>query len=169
MSFEYLIEEENNIKKLSQADENELVKKIVEDYKTFNDKRADNLQKSNNLIDEIFFKSKSINHSKDKNTNWKSKIKMCKLFMFYQTLKAFIWRNVYSNVNSVFDVSGENHDSDNAANKQKAMLVDILEKMDYQKTCDEVIDNALLYGKAKRYAHFTPSLMREARLTRIYI
>ena len=46
MSFEYLIEEENNIKKLSQADENELVKKIVEDYKTFNDKRADNLQKS---------------------------------------------------------------------------------------------------------------------------
>ena len=147
MSFEYLIEEENNIKKLSQADENELVKKIVEDYKTFNDKRADNLQKSNNLIDEIFFKSKSINHSKDKNTNWKSKIKMCKLFMFYQTLKAFIWRNVYSNVNSMFDVSGENHDSDNAANKQKAMLVDILEKMDYQKTCDEVIDNALLYGE----------------------
>ncbi len=147
MSFEYLIEEENNIKKLSQADENELVKKIVEDYKIFNDKRADNLQKSNNLIDEIFFKSKSINHSKDKNTNWKSKIKMCKLFMFYQTLKAFIWRNVYSNVNSMFDVSGENHDSDNAANKQKAMLVDILEKMDYQKTCDEVIDNALLYGE----------------------
>ena len=147
MSFEYLIEEENNIKKLSQADENELVKKIVEDYKTFNDKRADNLQKSNNLIDEIFFKSKIINNSKDKNTNWKSKIKMCKLFMFYQTLKAFIWRNVYSNVNSMFDVSGENHDSDNAANKQKAMLVDILEKMDYQKTCDEVIDNALLYGE----------------------
>ena len=104
MSFEYLIEEENNIKKLSQADENELVKKIVEDYKTFNDKRADNLQKSNNLIDEIFFKSKSINNSKDKNTNWKSKIKMCKLFMFYQTLKAFIWRNVYSNFNSMFDV-----------------------------------------------------------------
>ena len=67
--------------------------------------------------------------------------------MFYQTLKAFIWRNVYSNVNSMFDVSGENHDSDNAANKQKAMLVDILEKMDYQKTCDEVIDNALLYGE----------------------
>ena len=147
MSFEYLIEEENNIKKLSQADENEQIKKIVEDYKTFNDKRADNLQKSNNLIDEIFFKSKSINNSKDKNTNWKSKIKMCKLFMFYQTLKAFIWRNVYSNVNSMFDVSGENHDSDNAANKQKAMLVDILEKMDYQKTCDEVIDNALLYGE----------------------
>lgn len=67
--------------------------------------------------------------------------------MFYQTLKAFIWRNTYANVNSMFDVSGENHDANNASNKQKAMLVDILEKMGYQKTCDQIIDNALLYGE----------------------
>ena len=68
---------------------------------------------------------------------------MCKTFMFYQTLKSYIWRNTYANVNSMFDVSGENHDSNNNSNKQKAMLVDIMEKMDYQKTCDEIIDNAL--------------------------
>lgn len=147
MSFEYLIEKENTVKKLSHDDENAVVKSITNDYKTFNDRRAGNLQKSNALIDEIFFKSKTLVNSRDKNTNWKSKIKMCKAFMFYQTLKAFIWKNVYSNVNSMFDVSGENNDSDNSANKQKAMLVDILEKMDYQKTCDEVIDNALLYGE----------------------
>ena len=67
--------------------------------------------------------------------------------MFYQTLKAFIWRNTYANVNSMFDVSGENHDSNNASNKQKAMLVDILEKMGYQRTCDQIIDHALLYGE----------------------
>ena len=47
----------------------------------------------------------------------------------------------------MFDVSGENHDSDNASNRQKAVLVDIMEKMDYQKTCDQIIDNALLYGE----------------------
>ena len=67
--------------------------------------------------------------------------------MFYQTLKSFIWRNTYANVSSMFDVSGENHDSNNASNKQKAMLVDIMEKMDYQKTCDQIIDYALLYGE----------------------
>jgi len=72
---------------------------------------------------------------------------MCKTFMFYQTLKAFIWRNTYANVSSMFDVSGENHDSNNMSNKQKAMLVDIFEKMDFQKTCDKVIDNALLFGE----------------------
>ena len=143
MSFEYLIEKENSTKKLSKGDENSLVKSITEDFKIYNQ----NLQNSNALIDEIFFKNKVATNSSDKNTNWKSKIKMCKLFMFYQTLKAFIWRNVYSNVNSMFDVSGENQDSDNSSNKQKAMLVDILEKMNYQKTCDTVIDNALLYGE----------------------
>lgn len=147
MSFEYLIEKENSTKKLSKSDENSLVKSITEDFKTYNEKRNQNLQNSNALIDEIFFKNKVATNSSDKNTNWKSKIKMCKLFMFYQTLKAFIWRNVYSNVNSMFDVSGENQDSDNSSNKQKAMLVDILEKMNYQKTCDTVIDNALLYGE----------------------
>ena len=47
----------------------------------------------------------------------------------------------------MFDVSGENHDSNNASNKQKAMLVDILEKMGYQRTCDQIIDHALLYGE----------------------
>lgn len=147
MSFEYLVEKENSIKKLSKSDEKSLVKSITESFKVYNEKRSQNLKNSNVLIEEIFFKNKFVTNSSDKNTNWKSKIKMCKLFMFYQTLKAFIWRNVYSNVNSMFDVSGENQDSDNSSNKQKAMLVDILEKMNYQKTCDTVIDNALLYGE----------------------
>ena len=147
MSFEYIIEKDNTSKTLSKENENSLVKMISDDFKTFNDKRSTSLDKANTLIDEIFFKKSFINKSSDKNTNWKSKIKMCKVFMLYQTLKAFIWRNVYSNVNSMFDVSGENQDSDNDSNKQKAMLVDILEKMNYQKTCDTVIDNALLYGE----------------------
>lgn len=47
----------------------------------------------------------------------------------------------------MFDVSGESLEADNNSNKQKAMLVDILEKMDYSHICDIVIDNALLYGE----------------------
>lgn len=147
MSFEYIIEKDNSLKELSKSDEIEIVKNVSENFVRFNNKRSSNLDKSNALINEIFFKNNLSQKNSDKNISWKSKIKMCKLFMFYQTLKAFIWRNVYSNVNAMFDVSGENHDSDNSSNKQKAMLVDILEKMNYQKTCDTVIDNALLYGE----------------------
>lgn len=146
MSFEYIIERENAVKNLSKEEEKDLVQKISSSFTELNRERSANLEMASKLSDEIFFKNEYI-PSGDKNQRWKSKIKMCKTFMFYQTLKSYIWRNTYANVNSMFDVSGENHDSDNASNKQKAVLVDIMEKMDYQKTCDQIIDNALLYGE----------------------
>ena len=146
MSFDYIIEKDNSKKQLSRGQEEALVKNISSKFASLNSKRASNLEMASKLANEIFFKNdfKSIS---DKTQKWKAKVKMCKTYMFYQTLKAFIWRNTYANVKSMFDVSGENHDSNNMSNKQKAMLVDILEKMDYQKTCDKVIDNALLYGE----------------------
>ena len=146
MTFDYIIEKDNSTKQLSEEQESLLVKKIASMFTTLNSERNVNLEMASKLANEIFFKNdfKSLT---DKTEKWKAKVKMCKTFMFYQTLKAFIWRNTYANVNSMFDVSGENHDSNNMSNKQKAMLVDIFEKMDYQKTCDKVIDNALLFGE----------------------
>ena len=146
MSFEYIIEKDNTTQKLSEELEGALIKDVSSTFVSLNAERATNLEMASKLANEIFFKNdfKSIT---DKTKKWKAKVKMCKTFMFYQTLKAFIWRNTYANVNSMFDVSGENHDSNNISNKQKSMLVDILEKMNYQKTCDKVIDNALLYGE----------------------
>ena len=146
MTFEYIINSDLDVKKLNKEDEEMLVKNISTKFTEWNLERSVNLEMAQNLSNEIFFKNEYI-PSGDKTQKWKSKIKMCKTFMFYQTLKSYIWRNTYANVNSMFDVSGENHDSDNASNRQKAVLVDIMEKMDYQKTCDQIIDNALLYGE----------------------
>ncbi len=146
MSFEYIIEKDNSVKKLTEDEENKLVKQISSTFASLNSQRAANLEMASNLANEIFFKN-DFKSLRDKNQKWKAKVKMCKTFMFYQTLKAFIWRNTYANVNSMFDVSGENRDANNMSNKQKAMLVDIFEKMDFQKTCDKVIDNALLFGE----------------------
>lgn len=146
MSFEYIIERDNSSKELSKEEEALLVKNISDEFVSLNSQRSSNLEMASKLANEIFFKNdfKSIS---DKKQKWKAKVKMCKTFMFYQTLKAFIWRNTYANVNSMFDVSGENHDSNNLSNKQKAVLVDIFEKMGFQKTCDKVVDNALLFGE----------------------
>ncbi len=146
MSFDYIIEKENSQTKLTKEEAESLVKNISSDFAELNSERAVNLQMASDLANEIFFKN-NFKNVKDKKERWKSKVKMCKTYMFYQTLKAYIWRNTYANVSSMFDVSGETHDSNNNSNKQKAMLVDILEKMDFQKTCDKVIDNALLYGE----------------------
>ena len=109
--------------------------------------RSDNIEKADKLIQEIFFKNKKLKEKKSKEEQWKTKVNMCKTYMFFQVLRAFIWKNVYSNINSMFDVSGENQEADNDSNKQKAYLVDRFEKMEYQKTCENIIDNALLYGQ----------------------
>ena len=146
MTFEYIVNKDENVKNLKKEDEEKLVKRIVSKFMEWNAERSKNLEMAQSLSNEIFFKNEYI-PSGDKKQRWKSKIKMCKTFMFYQTLKSYIWRNTYANVNSMFDVSGETHDSDNASNRQKAMLVDIMEKMDYQHTCDQIVDNALLYGE----------------------
>jgi len=147
MSFEYIVEKENKKKTLAEADSLNIAKRVAKDFETYNDGRKQNLDMSDELIDEIFFNTKTFEKKADKHEKWKCKVRMCKSYMFYQTLKAFIWKNIYSNINSMFDVSGENQDSDNNSNKQKANLVNILEKMKFQKTCDKVIDNALFYGE----------------------
>lgn len=144
--MEYIVDKFKKPKKLSEEQKDEIAKRIVSDFNTYNDARQSNLTKANELISEVFFK-KDLSKENDKNKRWKAKVKMCKLFMFYQTFKAFIWKNTYSGINSMFDVSGESLESDNNSNKQKAMLVDILEKMDYSQICDLVIDNSLLYGE----------------------
>ena len=144
--MEYIIDKENTPKKLSAENKSQIAKRIVSDFKSYNDSRQSNLSMANELIKEVFFK-KDLSKETDKNKKWKAKVKMCKLFMYYQTFKAFIWKNTYSGINSMFDVSGESLEADNNSNKQKAMLVDILEKMDYSQICDKVIDNALLYGE----------------------
>ena len=146
MSFDYIIEQDSKTTTLTKEMETQVAKSISDDYRRYDEKRESHLSKSNAVIEEVFFK-KSVSNTEDKTERWKSKIKMCKGYMFYQTLKAFIWKNIYSNPNSMFDVSGENHDSDNNSNKQKAVLVDMLDKMEFSKTCDKVIDNALLYGE----------------------
>lgn len=144
--MEYIVEKYNKTKKLSPGEKLHLAKRVVNDFKSYNDARSNVLTFASELISEIFFK-KAFSKETDKNKKWKAKVKMCKLFMFYQTFKAFIWKNTYSGINSMFDVSGESQEADNNSNKQKAMLVDILEKMDYSHICDIVIDNALLYGE----------------------
>lgn len=156
MSFEYITDKDVK-KTLSKDEVDQLAQQVASDFDNYNGRRTQNLQQSEDLINEIFFKKKptkisdeekySSDSEHSKYEAWKTKVKMCKTYMFYQVLKAFIWKNVYAQPNSMFDVSGENQEADNDSNKQKAAIVDILEKMNYTKTCDKIIDYAMLHGE----------------------
>ena len=91
MTFEYVVNSDVEMKKLNKEEEESLVKKIPSKFVEWNSERSANLEMAQKLSEEIFFKNEYI-PAGDKTQRWKSKIKMCKTFMFYQTLKSYIWR-----------------------------------------------------------------------------
>ena len=144
--MEFIIEKEQKEHKLSGDEKRVIAQKIVDDFETYDKARSEQLEKAKKVSSEIFFRNPIPEH-KDKNKKWKSKVKMFKIFMYSQILKAFIWKNTYANNNSMFDVSGENLEADNDSNKEKVMLVDCMEKMEYSKALDKIIDKSLIYGE----------------------
>ena len=144
--MEYITDKEQKAKKLTENNKEDIAKKIVNDFSAYDRARQSQLDKANKLKSEIFFKTKVKKDSK-KSKEWKSTLKLCKLFMYYQILKAFIWKNTYANTNSMFDVSGETLQSDSNSNKQKTAIVDVLEKMEYSKTLDKIVNNSMIYGE----------------------
>ena len=145
MTLEFTYQKENKNFTLKEAEEKSVIKTICSNFKKWDNLRTSNLDKSNRLIDEIFFKNNYKSHLPE--DSWKSNIKTGKAYMLFQTQKSVIWRNIYSNVNAMFDDAGENQDADNNSNKQKAMLVDVFNKMELSKRLDKIIDNSLLYGE----------------------
>lgn len=143
--MEYIVEPENKPKTLSNDDKKNYATKIVKLFDDYNTARSSVLEYARKLSDEIYFKNRYV-PQKGK-LDWKSKVKICKMFMYFMTYKAFIWKNTYSGINSMFDVSGENLESDQNANKQKANLVKILEDMGFSNVSDEIIDKSLIYGE----------------------
>lgn len=144
--MEYIRKKDQKPQKLSDGLKLEVAKKIIDSFETFDKAREPQLEKANNIIKELFFENVA-KPNKDKSKAWKSNIKTCKLFMYFQILKAFIWKNTYAGVNSMFDVSGESREADNNSNKQKAMLVSTLEEMEFPKICDKIIDLSIIYGE----------------------
>ena len=145
MTFEFTYEHANKEMTLKEGQAKSVVKTICSNFNKWDNLRYSNISKSQKLIDEIFFKTGKKSHLPE--DSWKSDIKMGKAYMLFQTQKSVIWRNIYSNVNAMFDVAGENQDADNNSNKQKAMLVDVFNKMELSKRLDKIIDNSLFYGE----------------------
>lgn len=146
MTFEYIVEEDKK-KKIEDTEKEEIAKLISSRFDVYDKARQRNLDMAKAVMDDVFFKKDAFTGIKDDVDSWKTKVRLCKTYMFYQTLKAFIWKNVYANVNSLFDVAGENQEANGLSNRQKANLDDKFEKMNIQKTLDKIIDRAIFYSE----------------------
>ena len=68
------------------------------------------------------------------------KFQMTDLFELYQTFKAHVWENLYSNLESLFDVKGLNEKSEQTAALQKYNLQKYFEMGKLQNVLDDAID-----------------------------
>ena len=79
--------------------------------------------------------------------SWDSTIQLPEIYELAQTLKSHIVQNLYSHPDGMFDVSGNDFESQKHANQQKSMLVSIFEKMKIENEMEKIIDSVVETGE----------------------
>lgn len=138
MSFEFLVEKETASRKLNDNQVNNVVHEIADMWQNWDSARSKQKEIADKLRPEIYIDTRE---SKDKGEdNWKSDVHLNKIYSLFQTQQAFIWDNIYSNVENMFDVQGKDEISDDNAKAQKTNLVNIFYKIGIQRKLDRAIE-----------------------------
>lgn len=137
MSFEFLVEREKETRKLNEKQAEEVAADVADMWKSWDDAREKQKIIADKLRPEIYLDTRE----KDKKTaDWKSDVHLNKIYSLFQTQQAYIWDNIYSNVENMFDVQGKDAMSDENAKTQKMNLVNIFYKIGIQRKLDRAIE-----------------------------
>ncbi len=124
-------------KKLSPAEKNQIRDKIVAQFEDFDALRSEQLAIYDKMKREIYLLDEP---STRPDAPWKSDVRFHKLYALYQTRQAFLWDNLYANLNLMFDVEGLDDVARQYAPLQKAVLVSAFEKMHLQRAFDKALE-----------------------------
>ena len=130
------------MKKLSEKEQKFLVSKIVKMFDNFDSARQKQLRMIDNVKQAIYTEATPKN-----SLNWHSQVDLPDVYELAQTLKAHICENIYSNPESMFDVSGKTFEAQKYANRQKSMLVNVLEGMRFSMMLEKIVDNLIETGE----------------------
>lgn len=136
------IETEDLTQKLSDNEEKFLVANITEKYDKFNEQRSAQLTDIKLVRDAIY------NSDVPKINGWDNRIELPDIYELAQTLKSHISENLYSHPDAMFDVSGTTPQTQQFANRQKAMLVNTFEQMNIENEIEKVIDGIVETGES---------------------
>ena len=145
MSFEFLVEKEIDKRKLSDEQAEKVANDIGGLWKSWDDARKKQKNIAEKLRPEIYLDEKKDDKKEDE--AWKSDVKLNKIYSLSQTQQAFIWDNIYSNVEKLFDVEGKDEQSDANAKAQKSNLVNIFYQIGIQRKLDRAIEYLLTVGE----------------------
>jgi hypothetical protein len=136
--FEFLVEKEQDKRTLSDAERAKIASNVGSLFKTWDDARSKQKSIADMLRPEIYLDDRA--EEKEKSKAWKSNVHLNKIYALNQTQQAYIWDNIYSRIDHLFDVEGVDEESQANAHLQKANLVNILAKAGIQRTLDKAIE-----------------------------
>lgn len=143
--FEFNVEKEQDKRKLSDIERSKIAQDVGDLFKTWDDARSKQKTIAEKLRPEIYLDERV---SDDKTKSWKSDVHLNKIYALNQTQQAYIWDNIYSRIDHLFDVEGTDEISQKNASLQKANLVNILSKVGIQRKLDKAIEYLGAVGEA---------------------
>jgi len=143
--FEFLVEKEIDKRKLSDDQAEKVAGDIGDLWSRWDSARSKQKQIADALRPEIYLDEREV---KDRGEdNWKSDVHLNKIYSLVQTQQAFIWDNIYSSVDKLFDVEGRDEVSHENAKAQKDNLVNIFYSIGIQRKLDRAIEYLLSTGE----------------------
>lgn len=137
--FEFMLEKEQKPRRLTDAEANKTAADIGSLWKTWDDARAKQKAIAERLRPEIYLDERE-RQVTDAADEWKSDVHLNKIYSLNQTQQAYIWDNIYSDIDHLFDVEGADEISEETAAAQKSNLVNILTKIGIQRKLDAGIE-----------------------------
>ena len=133
------------MKELSDDQKKGFAEKIASNFSKWNDDRASQITTAKEIMEEVYLNQGA--RYKNKKQTWKSDVKLNGLYNIKKAIISVMWREVWANISSMFDVRGTNEQTEKTAKEQKASLVDSMEKMDIGKQFDISIQDGLDIGE----------------------
>lgn len=137
--FEFMVEKEQKPRRLSDADAKKTAGDIGNLWKTWDDARAKQKTIAERLRPEIYLDERE-NQTVSEEDAWKSDVHLNKIYSLSQTQQAYIWDNIYSDIDHLFDVEGADEMSEQTAALQKSNLVNVFTKIGIQRKLDAAIE-----------------------------
>ena len=120
--FAYTLEKESFMSTGNPDDKRAVVQDVVDLFTSWDTVRTKQKNIADKLHSEIYLDDRKKTYVPE-DDEWKSDIHLNKIYSLFQTHQAYIWDNIYSNVENMFDVEGIDDLSAQTALLQKQKLV----------------------------------------------
>lgn len=137
------VEKESKFKKLKTTERDELAALISQWWTDYHDKRSTQIDTAKKLQSLIYLNQPDRN----KTDAWKSNIKENKIYTTKDSMKSVMWKEIWSNEEQMFDVTGTSKETEEMADKQKEAVVYALKKMQAGVQFDKGTDYWFEYGE----------------------